>query len=304
MNNLYNKYRPKDFDSVIGNESEVESFKNQLSKNKSHVYLLTGPAGCGKTTLARIAANQLGANDMTITEINSSNNRGIDTAREIIDQMTYKPLGGSCRVYIIDEVHGASKDWQEAMLKPLEDTPDHIYFFLCTTDPGKLKETLKSRCTQIKVSGLNEDQLYRLLRRVAKDEGIETSKELIQEIASNSNGSPRTALVLLEKIAEVKDEKTAREIIVMGEEAEREVIELCRGLLNNKGGWDPIAKILLNLKDTDPEKCRLAVLGYMNSVLLKSGSRQAGVVIECFGQPFWNNGKAGLTLACYQSVMG
>jgi hypothetical protein len=110
-------------------------------------------------------------------------------------------------------------------------------------------------------------------------------------------------LVLLEKVSGITDEKVMQEIISMGEEAEKEVIDLCRALIGKKD-WDAIKAILKGLKDTEPEKVRYAVLGYMNAVLLASGNRKAAEAIECFSDPFYNTGKAGLTLACYQVIIG
>lgn len=299
---LYQKYRPETFDDVLGNESEVQSFEKMLNKkDRPHVYLLTGPSGCGKTTLARIAAKHLGADDsIATTEMNSADNRGIDTAREIIQQIGYvPPTKAGVRVFIIDELHQTSKDWQNAMLKPLEDTPKHVYFFLCTTDPKKLIAALKNRCTQIKVASQNSEDLYRYMRKITKKESLEIPKEILEEISENCNGSPRQALVLLEKISELKDPKAMKEIISMGDAAEKETIELCRALLNSNS-WKEVSGILKKLKDQEPENVRYAVLGYMNSVLLNSGNTRAAVVIELFQDNYYSSGKAGLTLSCFQ----
>lgn len=297
---LYRKYRPKDFDDVLGNEAEVESFSKTIEKKEPpHSFLLIGPSGCGKTTLARIAADKLGADSLSISELNTADNRGIDTARQIIEQMQYAPMGGGVRVFIIDEVHQTSKDWQNAMLKPLEDTPEHIYFFLCTTDPKKLIKAIQTRCTKVEVKAQEPDTLYRLLRRVSKKEELEISKEILQEISENSDGSPRQALVLLEQVSGMEDEKDMRRVIEMGPDEKAETIELCRVLLNAKK-FNEVSPILRELTEPEPEQIRYAVLGYMNSVLVKSGNHRAAVVIECFQDPFYNSGKAGLSLACYQ----
>ena len=297
---LYKKYRPSNFDDVIGNESQIESLKKTLSKgNPPQTYLFTGPSGCGKTTLARICARELGATDFSIREINSADNRGIDTARDIIEGLKYSLPGQRCRVFIIDELHMTTSVWQNAMLKPLEDTPKDTYFFLCTTDPGKLIKAIKTRCTEVKVNSLDSEDIYRLIKRISKKEELDVSKDILEEISENCDGSPRKAIVLLEKIAGLDNEKKMKEIISMGEETEAEVIELCRALLN--GNWKEISGIIRELKETDQEKIRYAVLGYMNAVLLKSGKGQAGMVIENFSEPFYNMGKAGVTLAAFQS---
>jgi DNA polymerase-3 subunit gamma/tau len=291
-----------EFEEMYGNEAEIESFKKTLEKeNPPHTYLLIGPSGCGKTTLARIAARKLGADALSLTEINSADNRGIDTAREIITQLHYLPPGSGARVFIIDELHQTSKDWQNAMLKPLEDTPDHIYFFLCTTDPGKLIKAIRTRSTEIHVTPLNPDDLYRIILRVAKKESIELSKDILRDIAENADGSPRAALVLLEKVSEMDTEAQMKRVIRLGAEMEEETLSLCRALLK-ENSWKGISSILQNLTETDNEKVRYAVLGYMNSVLLKSGKHRAAVVMEIFADPFYNTGKAGLTLACYQVI--
>lgn len=300
--NLYRKYRPVEFDEMAGNEAEIESFQKVLEKeNPPHTFLLIGPSGCGKTTLARIAARKLGADALSLTEINSADNRGIDTAREIIQQLNYLPPGSGSRVFIIDELHQTSKDWQNAMLKPLEDTPEHVYFFLCTTNPNKLIKAIQTRCTEVKVNPLDPDTIYRIILRVAKKENMDISKEILHEIAENCEGSPRAGLVLLEKVSEMDTEAQMKRVIRMGPEMEEETINLCRVLLK-ENSWKSISPILQGLTETDVEKVRYAVLGYMNTVLLKGGSHKAAVILEIFSEPFYNSGKAGLTLACYQVI--
>lgn len=203
---------------------------------------------------------------------------------------------------LVHNCHATTKDWQNAMLKPLEDTPKHVYFFLCTTDPGKMSTAIKTRCTSIDLKSLDEDTLYILLRRVSKKEGLEFSKDILRHIAENSSGSPRMALVLLEKCIGMTDEAKMREVVTMGEEATAGTIDLCRALLKSSG-WGEISKILKAIKDEEPERVRQAVLGYMNSVLLGGQNSKAAIAIECFSETFFYSGKAGLTLACYQTVV-
>ena len=153
---LHIDYRPADFDEILGNEETIKSIKSILARDEDrpHAWMFVGPSGCGKTTLARIVSAALGcppkinkAANLDFQEINTSDMRGIDTAREILKTMNFAPVNtaSKCRVYILDECHQATKDFQNSLLKALEDTPDHVYFLLCTTDPSKLLKTIKNR---------------------------------------------------------------------------------------------------------------------------------------------------------------
>src|SRR3989304_2450876 len=149
------KFRPKDLSDIIGNRSIVTSLESILqSKDRPHAFLFTGKQGCGKTTLARILCKRLECSDHDLIEINISNNRGIDTARDIIQFAYVKPLDGRSRVYLLDEVHKSTNDFQNAILKVMEEPPEHLYFILCTTEPQKLLKTVISRCTEYVVSPL------------------------------------------------------------------------------------------------------------------------------------------------------
>jgi len=305
---LYQKYRPKTFEEVIGNEASIAALEKALTKkNHSHVYLLSGPPGTGKTTIARIVANRLGATDMDLKEINSANARGIETAREIIQSIRYNPQGKAI-VFILDEFHKWTNDAQSALLKPLEDTPESVYFFLCTTDPGKLIKAVKSRCTEIKTVNLSIEKLVTLIKRINRLEELSISKNTIESIAEKAEGSPRNALVMLEQISNADSEEAIEKILdSKGNENDIEIIELARALLNEKNKWKDIAIILKKLKENgkldDVETIRYIILGYMNSVLLngKLIPRAVGA-LEAFAEPTYNTGKAGITLACLQTI--
>jgi len=299
--NLYLKHRPKSFQEMIGNKEIIESLEKMINKkDKPHSYLFTGPSGCGKTTAARICSDLIGAKDLSVMEINSSNNRGIDTARNIIEQMRMNPIDGNIWSFIMDEVHLMTTVAQNAMLKPLEDYSDIAYFFLCTTDPQKLIKPLKNRCTEFNFSSLSYKYICKLLRIMNRKEKIEIDKEIIEEIAEYSGGSPRRALVLFEKIIGMEKKKAIKLISQGIDENESQVIDLCRALL--KDSWGDISDILKNMEITDPEKIRRVVLGYMNSVLLNGLNYKAGLALEYFSEPFYNSGMPGITLACYQVI--
>jgi DNA polymerase-3 subunit gamma/tau len=300
---LYQKYRPNDFDEMIGNESIIENLKKLIEKKDIHVFLFIGPSGCGKTTAARICTKKLGVDKLSIMEINSSNNRGIDTARQIIEQTKSYPINGLKWSYILDEIHRCTIDFSNSLLKILEDTPSYVYFFLCTTNPERLLPALKNRCQIIKFPPLSEKSLTRLLRRINRKEDGKANNDTIDKIVSLSIGSARKALVLLEKIINEEPDR-ALKILKEGRDIEnKKIIDLCRVLIDTRSSWEDVTDILNELKTEEPENIRYAILGYMSGVLLKGKkNNRAAVVMEFFQEPFYNSKFYGVVLACYQSL--
>ena len=175
---LFNKYRPTSFDEIKGNKQIISSLPELLQKDdRPHSFLIHGPTGCGKTTIGRIIANELGCVGSDFREVDSADFRGIDTIREIRKNSLFKPLEGKVRVWLIDECNKLTNDAQNALLKILEDSPPHVYFVLCTTDPQKLIPAIKGRCAQYQVAPLLERELFGLLRKIARDEGETLEKE-------------------------------------------------------------------------------------------------------------------------------
>lgn len=301
---LYQKHRPNQLSDVIGNKNIVEVLQSMLSDTEKcpHSFLLHGPTGCGKTTIGRIIASNLGATGMDIKEIDSADFRGIDTIREIRKQCQYYPMQSICQVWLIDEVHKTTSDAQSALLKILEDTPKHVYFILCTTDPQKLLPTIKGRCSQFQVNLLTDREMSKLLRRVCREESASIEKEVYEQIIQDSLGHPRNALVILDQVLRVPVEKqleAAQQTAAQTSQA----IELCRALIGNQS-WKTISVILTGLKDQDPEGIRRVVLGYCQAILLKSENDKAAQVMEQFVEPFYNTLFPGLVFACYSVVKG
>lgn len=308
MSELYKKYRPRSLERVVGNEDTIQSLQKMVQENiVPHAILFAGLPGTGKTTCARILRKALGCHDIDYTELNSSSFRGIDTIREIMRTMNLAPTGGECRVWVLDECHSLSRDAMQASLKMLEDTPSHVYFFLCTTDPGKLLPAIRSRCTEMVLRPLNDDEMSKLILRACKKEGIDISSGTIEDICEASQGLPRKALVILDKIRNLPEEQRSQAAKGAQEEEEKQTIDLCRALIRREN-WSKIAAILKAIKGVEPETIRRGVLGYCRSVLLGAKSSKEGIgaynVLCAFEEPLYNSGDAGLARACFEAIHG
>lgn len=283
---LYNKYRPKTFEEVLGNDLAIKSVKSEL-EHGAHVFLFTGPGGTGKTTLARCAAKHLGASDLSIREMNSAETRGIDSVREIMEQLRYPPVDGSPLVYIMDEFHQQTPAAQESALKMLEEVPEYAYFFICTTNPEKLIKPLLTRCSKVKLNPLDDKTMFMLLRRVAHNEGVTISTpDVYNKIIAMAEGSSRDALKALSSVLflESDEERIGWLDTHSVDEDNVDVIELCRALIRRAGYqayMDCLAKCEKDVT-SNPESVRMLVMSYMTSVLKKGANPTAIAALQAF----------------------
>lgn len=305
---LYKKYRPKRLKDVIGQDDAVNVIR-ELFKRQSypHATLFTGPSGCGKTTIARIIAKMLGCNFKggDFHEINAAESRGIDTVRAIGDAMGLSPIG-KCKVYLLDEAHQLTRkkggDAQTALLKMLEDTPDHVYFMLATTDSQELLKTIKTRCISVAVNFLDYDSLNKIILYVLEKESIELEKEVIEKIIEGSEGSARQALNILDSIiglASLEDKLKAIGSLSRKEDSFR----IVKALLWEKITWASMCKIIESVdKDEDWEKLRRAILTCASNELLKDkkNKHKAYLILSRFETNFYDSGRAGLIKCCYE----
>jgi DNA polymerase-3 subunit gamma/tau len=303
---LYHKYRPTSIEEMLGNRDTLEILKEVLSGNKEipQAFLLHGPTGCGKTTLARIIANELGVKGSDFREVDSADFRGIDTVRDIRRQSNFVALESSCKVWLLDECHKLSNDAQNALLKGLEDPPKHVYYILATTDPQKLISTIKGRCSQYELKPLTDNTMFKLIRKVVRGEEENLDKDVYDQIIMDSQGLPRNALQILEQVLIAPEDKRLQTAKRQAE-VQTQSIELCRALIKNLS-WGKISSILSDLKENgqDPENIRRQVLGYCQAVLLKDNEIRVGRIMEEFIEPFYNTGFPGLVYACYAIVEG
>ncbi len=218
---LARKWRPKTFADLVGQQHVVKALQNALDKGRlHHAYLLTGTRGVGKTTIARILAKSLNCENtlhgdpcgqcqtccdidagrfVDLLEIDAASNTGIDNIREVLENAQYAPTVGKYKVYIIDEVHMLSKSAFNAMLKTLEEPPEHVKFILATTDPHKVPITVLSRCLQFVLRNMTPQQVTDHLTHVLKTEQIMYEPNALALLGRAANGSMRDALSLLDQ---------------------------------------------------------------------------------------------------------
>lgn len=308
MIELYKKYRPTKLSELVGQDEVVASLKGMLAKDKlPHTLLFSGPSGVGKTTIARILKTRLQCSDIDFNDINCASIDGVlDVIRGIQARMTQAPLAGPCRIWLLDEVQSLTRAThaQQAMLKILEDTPNHVYFFLCTTDPGKLLAAIRSRSTEVKLNAVGYDDLQGLLKRTLEKEGTAVSDAVIDKIIEASEGGARKAMVLLHQILGVEEESEQLELIEKSD-TKNQVITLARSLIcfpSKRPPWPKIGQILKDIEGEDCEQIRHLILSYARSVLLKGGALAsvAADAINCFETNLYDSKHAGLALMCWR----
>lgn len=299
---LYKLHRPISFKQVIGQEPTINTLTDLGRRNAlPHSILFHGPSGIGKTTIARITARKLKCSSYDLVELNASESRGIDIVRQIEFSAHMMPMSGPVRVWIIDECHQLTSAAQDCFLKILEDTPEHVYFLLCTTDAKKLKKTILSRCTEFKLQPLSTHDIKKVITNVAEEEEINIDSDILDRIIEIADGGPRKALVLLHAISATSNIEQQIEILSRSD-VKQQAIELARLLLKD-ASWKEVSAFLKSCQD-EPESMRFMILNYMNSVALGGGKIAARAIniMEFFQDNFYDSRKAGLTLACFKAL--
>ena len=205
---LYRKYRPSEWQDVIGQDHVVSVLESSIKLEKiAHAYLFSGSRGTGKTSIARIFAKALGVSENDIYEIDAASNRGIDDIREIRDGVSVLPFESPYKVYIIDEVHMLTKEAFNALLKTLEEPPAHALFILATTETDKIPETVVSRCQVYTFKKPTRDILKTHVIKVSKKEGYTLETGAADLIALLGDGSFRDTLGILQKVLSTSEDK-------------------------------------------------------------------------------------------------
>ncbi|MDO4499934.1 MAG: DNA polymerase III subunit gamma/tau [Erysipelotrichaceae bacterium] len=264
---LYRTYRPKRFEEVVGQEYIIKTLKNAIKLNKiAHAYLFAGPRGTGKTTIAKLFAKAINCESFKeeacdecdsckafkenmhpdIVELDAASNNGVDNIREIIDQVSYAPMLGKYKVYIIDEVHMLSSSAFNALLKTLEEPPAHVVFILATTDPQKIIPTVLSRCQRYNFSKIANFNIKKKLKEVLESEKINYEDKALDEVAVLAEGGMRDALSLLEQILSYNNEGVYLEDIqkIFGLSSNEEKVKLLLNIHNKN-----ISEVISTLRD-------------------------------------------------------
>ena len=251
MTALYRKYRPQDFDEVVGQDAVVRTLKNAISSGQvRQAYLFAGPRGTGKTSLARILAKALNCaqgptptpdktcnacvtiaagTSLDVVEMDAASQRGIDDIREIRERVVLQPVEGRYKVYILDEAHQLTDAAFNALLKLIEEPPPHLVFVFCTTDLAKMLPTVRSRCQTFVFARPRLPDLVRLLRRVADGEAIEVPDAALSLIARSARGSFRDAVSTLDQLAAATENQVTVQAVLqlLGAVEEEALFRLC-----------------------------------------------------------------------------
>jgi DNA polymerase-3 subunit gamma/tau len=300
---LYRKWRPQRFADLVGQQHVARTLQNAIKMERiSHAYLFAGPRGTGKTSTAKIFAKALncvnpenyepcnqcevcqritGGVSVDVFEIDAASNRGIDEIRDLRENVKFSPIEGSYKVYIIDEVHMLTMEAFNALLKTLEEPPDHVIFILATTEPHKLPQTILSRCQRFDFKKISVTDMVERLQYVCREEGIALSFEAAVKIAANAAGGMRDALSILDQCISYAGEEVgiAEVDFLLGTVAEEVLYQTLEAVASGDGKsvFCIIDEVLRSGKDLGQFLGDLT-LYYRNLLLFKEGGESTELI--------------------------
>lgn len=310
---LWKKHRPTTFDEVVGQDAAVKLLRNYVKNDKvPHALLFTGPSGTGKSTLAHIVAREMGCKGLDLNVINcASVTAPIDTIRDLERQVKSSPSAQSkCRVWILEELQSWSKAGfaQQAMLLMLEDSSSasrRSYLFACTTNPEKLKETVRGRCGKIVLKAVKADDLLPHLEKLAKREGRTVPEAVLNTIVTNAYGCVREAVNQLNSALAAGSDEDGM-LAAIGVVKEKDVAwKLAKALFYERPTWKQVAEIIKEVED-EPENIRHRILAIANTEMLKNTKRssRAYQIADVFSRNWYDCPESGLTRCCWEIVEG
>lgn len=296
---LHTAHRPTALKEVLGHKDILKSLELVVKDGRAHSFIFTGPAGVGKTTLARILANMFANGHATVAnieEFDAATNSGADAVRSVVTRTAYRALGESpIKVVIVDECQRLSAAAWTTLLKPIEEPPKHVYWMFCSTDPGKIPKPIQTRCVRYDLKPLNGEEILELLCKVADAEKIDVPDDVLEAISENCEGSPRQALVFLETCKYAESANEALKAMRSAGQT-KEIIDLCRFLVAERGQtWPAAIKLLKSMEGVEAESARIVVVNYLSATLLnttnENKARRLLGVLEAFATPYQQSDK-------------
>lgn len=222
-----------------------------------------------------------------LDEVAAADHTGVDAMREVAQRALFRGLGATpVKAIILDEAHRLSGNAWDALLKPIEEPPAHVYWFLCTTEPAKIPKTIQTRCVRYDLKPVSEDVILELLCKVADEESLKTPDEVLEAIAEGAGGSPRQALVFLAATGHLVSAAEARLAMRSGGQT-REAIDLCRWLISGRGQtWAEAAKLVKALEGVDAESVRITIANYLGTALLGTKDDRKAAQLLRLLEPF------------------
>lgn len=272
---LYRKYRSKSLDDIVGQDHITQNLKQAINSGRiSHAYLLTGPRGVGKTSVARILAheiNQLPYEDdsshIDIIEIDAASNRRIDEIRELREKVYIAPTSAEYKVYIIDEVHMLTKEAFNALLKTLEEPPAHVVFILATTDAHKLPETIISRTQRYTFKPVDIKDITKQLKFIAKTEGLKIDDDALQILAEHGEGSFRDAISLLDQASNINSNVSSSDVLrLLGIPTQEAVLKIISNVYNKS----TMSKIMSDLNTLYSQGFQAAMIAKQMGAIIRN----------------------------------
>lgn len=347
---LYRKYRPKNFDEIAGQKVIIKTLKNAIKNNRiAHAYLFCGPRGTGKTSTAKIFARAINCekdstgcnecenctlalenNHPDIIEIDAASNNGVEEVRELIEKVKYAPLKGEYKIYIIDEVHMMTKNAYNALLKTIEEPPQHVIFIFATTEPNKVLPTILSRCQRFDFTKVSKEDMKEALIKVCNAENIEIEDNALAQIINLADGGMRDALSILDQCYAYEPDKITLKGVyeVYGVAGIDDQIELLTGIVNknhqqvinqlnifDSNGIDfkrltnalielLKTKIINNTVGNDHELVNDDQNKYLNTLINDSTAlKMIDILIDCYEKmQFTNSLNSYLEIACLKMI--